>query len=89
MADFIKINAADNVAVAIHDVEAGGCFDIDGMSITTVAGIPAGHKVALRDLKEGENIVKYGFPIGHLLKDIPDNYALVLDIDCTILEREH
>ena len=71
MADFIKINAADNVAVAIHDVEAGGCFDIDGMSIMTVAGIPAGHKVALKDLKEGENIVKYGFPIGHLLKDIP------------------
>ena len=30
MAEFIKINPADNVAVAIHDVEAGGCFDIDG-----------------------------------------------------------
>ena len=71
MADFIKINAADNVAVAIHDVEAGCCFDIDGISITTVSGIPAGHKVALHDLKEREDIIKYGFSIGHLLKDIP------------------
>ena len=71
MADFIKINAADNVAVAIHDVEAGGCFDIDGMSITTVSKISAGHKVALKDMKGGEDVIKYGFPIGHLLQDIP------------------
>ena len=29
--DFIRINTADNVAVAIHDVEAGASFDIDGV----------------------------------------------------------
>ena len=55
MADFIKINVADNVAVAIHDVEAG---------------IPAGHKVALKDMEAGENVIKYGFPIGHLLTPV-------------------
>ena len=33
MAEFIRINAADNVAVAIHDVEAGHSFDIDGVTI--------------------------------------------------------
>ncbi len=47
MAEFIKINAADNVAVAIHDVEAGGCFGIDGIQIVPNTLIPAGHKVAL------------------------------------------
>ena len=71
MAEFIKINPADNVAVAIHDVEAGSCFDIDGVQVVPQALIPAGHKVALRDMKEGEDVIKYGFPIGHLLKDIP------------------
>ena len=71
MAEFIKINAADNVAVAIHDVEAGYCFDIDGARITTLSAIPAGHKVALRDIAEGEDVVKYGFPIGHLLAAVP------------------
>lgn len=55
MAEFIKINVADNVAVAIHDVEAG---------------IPAGHKVALKDMEAGENVIKYGFPIGHLLTPV-------------------
>lgn len=70
MAEFIKIHPADNVAVAIHDVQAGGCFDIDGVQIVPQTLIPAGHKVALKDIAEGEDVVKYGFPIGHLLKAV-------------------
>ena len=68
--DFIKINAADNVAVAIHDIEAGMSFDINGVNISTLNPVPAGHKVALQDLEEGFDVVKYGFPIGHLLKSV-------------------
>ena len=71
MAEFIKIHSADNVAVAIHDVQAGGCFDIDGVQIVPQTLIPAGHKVALKDIAEGADVVKYGFPIGHLLKSVP------------------
>ena len=71
MEEFIKINPADNVAVAIHDVEAGGCFDIDGVQIVPQTLIPSGHKVALKDLAEGEDVIKYGFPIGHLLQAVP------------------
>ena len=29
-----------------------------------------GHKYALTDIKEGENVIKYGFPIGHATCDI-------------------
>ena len=29
-----------------------------------------GHKYALRDIAEGENIIKYGFPIGHAVQPI-------------------
>ena len=71
MTEFIKINPADNVAVAVKDVEAGSRFDIDGLTVSPVTTIPAGHKMALRDMKEGENVIKYGFPIGHLLKAVP------------------
>ena len=70
MAEFIKINVADNVAVAIHDVEAGSSFDIDGVQINTLSAISAGHKIALKDMSEGENVIKYGFPIGHLLEPV-------------------
>ncbi len=70
MANFLKINPADNVAVAVGDVKAGEQCLIDGASVTALQDIPAGHKIALNDLAEGENVVKYGFPIGHVLKPI-------------------
>lgn len=67
---FIRINAADNVAVALQEVEAATRLDIDGVDAAACCKIPAGHKVALLDMSEGENIVKYGFPIGHLLTPV-------------------
>lgn len=70
MADFIKINPSDNVAIAIHDIEAGRGFEIDGANVVTQEAIPAGHKFALRDMAEGEDVVKYGYPIGHLLDEV-------------------
>ncbi|MDE5785376.1 MAG: UxaA family hydrolase, partial [Duncaniella sp.] len=64
MKEFIKINPADNVAVAISELKKGTVIDVDGDKITLVTDVPAGHKVALRDIAEGENVIKYGFPIG-------------------------
>lgn len=66
MKDFIKINPADNVAVAINPLAKGTVVTVDNDGdITLVTDIPAGHKFALKDLAEGENVIKYGFPIGH------------------------
>lgn len=72
MAEFIKINVADNVAVAIHDVEAGTGFMTENGNVVAHVRIPAGHKMALKDMAEGENVVKYGFPIGHLLSPVAE-----------------
>ena len=62
---YLKINSADNVAVAISDLKAGEVIAIEGVNITVNQDIPAGHKIALKDFSEGENVVKYGYPIGH------------------------
>jgi altronate hydrolase len=35
-------------------------------------GEKRGHKVALRDIAKGEDIIKYGYPIGHALEDIKE-----------------
>lgn len=64
---YLKINPADNVAVAISDLKAGEVIAIDGVRITVNQDIPAGHKIALKDFCEGENVVKYGYPIGHAM----------------------
>lgn len=62
----IKINPADNVAVAIEPLKAGETIHIEGQTITLNNDVPAGHKILLSDLVEGENVIKYGYPIGHL-----------------------
>ena len=65
--NYIKINPADNVAVALQDLPKGAC--VEGVVLLT--DIPRGHKIVLRDLMSGENVVKYGFPIGHVTQDAP------------------
>jgi altronate hydrolase len=67
MAKFFRINEIDNVAVALEAIEKG--YDENGL--TALDNIPFGHKIALCDLKEGDNIIKYGNPIGHAICDIP------------------
>lgn len=61
----ICITEKDNVAVAVRPVPAGTVVDVQGQKVTALEDIPQGHKIALSDRKEGENIIKYGFPIGH------------------------
>ena len=66
MKRFLKINAVDNVAVALaDDLKAGEVVEIDGKEITLKENIDRGHKFAIQPIAEGENVIKYGYPIGH------------------------
>ena len=47
MANFIKINENDNVAVALEVIAAGTTVSVGGTDVTTAMEIPAGHKFAL------------------------------------------
>ena len=66
MNDMIHIHPADNVAVALKPIPAGTQFE----GVTAKADIPQGHKMALTDLAENDQVVKYGFPIGHAVQPI-------------------
>lgn len=65
MSKLFKINDKDNVAVALEELKKGEIID----NIKLLDDISFGHKVLLSDLKNGENIIKYGNPIGHLTID--------------------
>ena len=67
----LKINPADNVAVALRPLHAGEILPADGKELTLTTDVPAGHKVALRNLEPGEKVIKYGFPIGRTTAAIP------------------
>ena len=61
MPDFIRIHPTDNVAVALRTIPAGTVFE--GVAANT--DIPQGHKMALQPLAENDQVMKYGFSIGH------------------------
>lgn len=65
---FIKINPADSVVVCLRPFKEGETIEADGKTIKVLQDVPAGHKVLLKDVAEGENIIKYGYPIGHAKK---------------------
>lgn len=62
---FLAHKDGDYVAVAVKDVDRGPAEVgyLDGSPTVTVevnAQIPLGHKVALRDVPEGEDVIEYG-----------------------------
>ena len=71
MKKFIKINHNDSVAVALEEFKAGDKVVVDGTEIVLKQDVPAGHKFALFDIKEGDRIMKYGYSIGIAKDDIP------------------
>lgn len=70
MQDIIRINQEDNVAVALRPIEKGETLDIAGTPVTAAEEIPQGHKMAIRDIKSGEAVVKYGCSIGFAKEDV-------------------
>lgn len=63
--NLIIISQNDNVAVALSDLKVNETYTVNKIKVTLLEDIPFGHKVALQDIKENENIIKYGHPIGH------------------------
>jgi altronate hydrolase len=62
----VAIKPTDNVAVAITSIKAGERI-VSGTAggLEARQDIPKGHKVALRRICEGGEILKYGQVIGH------------------------
>ena len=62
--------AEDHVAVVVQDVASGTsvtAVTLEGQQVATVTAtqdIPLGHKIALKDIAEGSDVIKYGRSIG-------------------------
>ncbi|NNG08269.1 MAG: altronate dehydratase [Desulfobacteraceae bacterium] len=64
----IRLNAQDNVAVALHGLATGAVISKEG--VVCREEIPAGHKVAVSEIRAKESIRKYGQIIGFATKTI-------------------
>ena len=66
----LVISARDNVATALQPLEAGQVITLGNESVTVAEQTPRGHKIALRLIRKGEDVVKYGSTIGTATDDI-------------------
>ena len=69
--EYIRINPADSVAVALQPLAKGTDIILDDVQFALLEDIPQGHKFALHTIEEGEPVIKYGNPIGHAKVNIP------------------
>lgn len=64
---YIKVNDSDNVAIAVNDIQAGTQV-MDG--VVAEQDIPQAHKIALVDIPQGGEIVRYGVVLGYAIDPI-------------------
>ena len=69
--NILIIHPRDNVAVALRTLGAGE-FTVVGRieGFPALEEIPASHKIALRDISKGEEIIKYGEIVAVSTRDI-------------------
>jgi len=67
-AAIIRLNAADNVVIALRDLSTGEAPD--GLGVALLSGVARGHKIASSAIAAGENVVRYGQIIGQAKSDI-------------------
>ncbi|MDC0472425.1 UxaA family hydrolase [Pelagibacteraceae bacterium] len=75
--DLIIHDEKDNVAVVVIETTKKGqncsawVMENDKtIKVDSIAEIPLGHKIALKDLNEGDTILKYGHDIGKVVKSV-------------------
>lgn len=63
----LVMNEKDNVGVVLETAGAGDTCTFDNNTIDIIEPIEFAHKIALADIPEKENVVKYGENIGYAL----------------------
>lgn len=60
----LQLRPGDDVGVAVRPLRAGEVIRLNGSELRLAGDVPAGHKIALHDVKEGQPVLKYGQTIG-------------------------
>ncbi|WP_160724532.1 UxaA family hydrolase [Bacillus sp. USDA818B3_A] len=75
MSKVVQLNSKDDVVISLQVIRKGETIQIhtdekDVINITIQEDIPKGHKILVHPVKEGEDILKFGYSIGKAKRDI-------------------
>jgi altronate hydrolase len=86
----VQLRPEDNIAVAARHLPPGLGLTFDGATLTVGGRIGLGHKVALRPIRKGEAVLKYGQIIGFASRDIaPGEHVHVHNVSADSFERDY
>ena len=86
----VHLRPEDNIAVAARNLPAGLEIQYDGRPLTVADRINLGHKLALRAIRKGEPVYKYGQIIGFASCDIPaGSHVHVHNVSADAFERDY
>lgn len=67
---FIQIHPEDSVIISLREFKQGEQIQLGNQVIDIRTDIPLGHKIAVKAISKQDNIIKFGYPIGHARMDI-------------------
>ena len=70
MGRVLRLHPRDNVALALEPLSPGAEASVGEATVCLRDRIPYGHKFALFPIARGEQVIKYGCPIGRATRDI-------------------
>jgi altronate hydrolase len=76
---YIQIHPADNVLVALTDLQAGTAINFNGQIFPLVTNVAAKHKFTTSILEPGAEVVMYGVLVGKASQEIAKGAALTID----------
>jgi altronate hydrolase len=86
----VQLRPDDNIAVAARHLSAGQSFQLNGGIVTLSGRVGLGHKIALKAIRKGEAVLKYGQIIGFASRDIaPGDHVHVHNVSADAFERDY
>jgi len=73
MSDFIKLSPSDHVMIALKDLQPGDTVQtgINGeAAVSVLDAVPKGHKVLIKPVSQGDDVLKFGYSIGKAKENI-------------------
>ena len=75
----IRINKADNVLVALQDLQQGQQVVFEGKAYTIVEPVPAKHKFFMQDMRTGDEVYMYGVLVGKIQHNVQTGMRMSVD----------
>lgn len=79
MEKILRINARDNLIVALKDLHRGETFYLEDLEVTLFTDVQVKHKFTSEDISKGDLLYMYGVPVGQAIQALKKGEAVTIE----------